>query len=875
MTAPADDPGRPGPLVLDLTGAVAWAPPAEAGAAGDVAALDLGEAPVPAGYAITVAACDAFSAQGDAPEGFWDQVAEATARLEWRCGLSLGDRAHPLLLAVLSAQGAVVGIGLNGETLSGLEERGEGAFGAAAYARLQGSYLQALAEAAGPAEAGPGHGGDAPTLDASAATVPPDPVTQLHRAIEALAQRHHRAEGSPRRAAATDATVALTVVQLVSGDRGARSGSGVAYSRDPVTGTRVLTGLYLPGGTHEQLRTGSRPPLPLSRLADDEPEIRAELARHVQWLEDHHRDAVEVEFVVEEGRLWLTRGAVLGRSPEAAFRISGDLTEEGTIDLDEALRRVDGHQLHALLRPVFRPGARHAVVTRGAPASPGSAIGLLALEAATARLWAAQGLASILAVDEVTPASVAAVADCRAVITTDRTSPGLIADRARRLAIPCVTGIEAAHVLTGTRRLTLPSGLPIQEGSEISVDGTTGLICAGRCQTQPSELSRALQEPPLSTEATVATRWALRLLDHADRRRRLEVHANADTPEEARIARRLGAQGIGLCRSEHLLIGHRRELLERLLSDEDRAGALASIESFTLTELLGILEAMDGLPVVLRLLDPPLQELLPDVADLAVTAALAEERGAADEEAERRLMAVRRWRGTNPRLGLRGVRILTLLPWIVDIQVRALARATVELRSRGLHPRPLLMIPLVAEVAELDIARRRIERVVAQVCSDLGTELDIPVGVMVELPRAALTAASLARSAAFFSFGTNDLTETVWGMSRDDAAATFLKAYRDAGILRTDPFVRLDETGVGRLVRLAAEEGRRSRPDLGLGVCGNHSDDPDSVPFLAEAGLDYLSCSVLRVPVIRLEAGRQAVLGQPANPSFQERRNTP
>jgi pyruvate,orthophosphate dikinase len=350
-----------------------------------------------------------------------------------------------------------------------------------------------------------------------------------------------------------------------------------------------------------------------------------------------------------------------------------------------------------------------------------------------------------------------------------------------------------------------------------------------------------------------------RLLAHADGIRHLEVHANAETPEEARIARRLGAQGIGLCRTEHLLLGPRREIVERLVTGDERNGALAAIESLTLAAFTAILEAMDGLPVVVRLLDPPLHEFLPDLVDLSVQTALAEERGLVDARLERRLLAVRRWRETNPTMGLRGVRILTVLPQIVDAQVRALAQATLALRMRGMSPRPQIMIPLVADVAELIAARRRVERIIAEVTRERGVDLDVPVGVMIELPRAALTAAAMAQAADFFSFGTNDLTQMCWGISHDDAEATFLRAYRQEGILEDDPFESIDESGVGRLVRLAAEEGRSAKPTLRLGACGKHAEDPGSVGFFARAGLDYLSCPPRRIPIVRLEAGRQAV----------------
>jgi pyruvate,orthophosphate dikinase len=410
------------------------------------------------------------------------------------------------------------------------------------------------------------------------------------------------------------------------------------------------------------------------------------------------------------------------------------------------------------------------------------------------------------------------------------------------------------------RSLTLPDGLRLQEGSLVSVDGGTGRIYEGGRESQPSPVATALQGSPGGpTPKDPTVRSVLRLLEHADSRRRLEVHANAETPEEARIARRLGAQGVGLCRTENLLLGPRRELMERLVTGEKREGALEEIEAFTYTEFTAILEAMDGLPVVVRLLDPPLHEFLPDLVDLSVQMALAQERGDADEGQLRRLLAVQSLHETNPLLGLRGVRILTVLPQIADVQVRALARATVALRTRGLHPEPEIMIPLVADLAELEVARSRVERVVGEVARAHAVRLDLPVGVMIELPRAALTASALATAANFFSFGTNDLTQTCWGISRDDAEASFLRAYRAAGILTWDPFVTIDEQGVGRLVELAAQEGRAARPTLRMGACGRHAEDPGSVGFFARVGLDYLSCSALRIPVIRLEAGRQAV----------------
>ena len=430
---------------------------------------------------------------------------------------------------------------------------------------------------------------------------------------------------------------------------------------------------------------------------------------------------------------------------------------------------------------------------------------------------------------------------------------------ARGLGRTCVTGVEGLLVDPVARVATLPGGVTLLEGTVVSVDGTAGEVYAGQREIEPSAVSTAIEEGAAhSDDPTV--RAVLTLLAQADLRRRLGVMANAETPDEARMARRFGAEGIGLCRTEHMLLGERRVLVERLVTDEDREGALAEIEALAHAEFTALLETMEGLPVVVRLLDPPMHEFLPDLVDLSVTVALAEEHGSVEPALERRLSTTSRWHESNPMLGLRGVRLLTVLPQIIDVQVRALAEATVELRAGGHDVRPELMVPLVADVAELTSARTRMEGIVAEVARAHDTTLHLPIGVMVELPRAALTAAELARHADFFSFGTNDLTQTTWGISRDDAEANFLAAYREAGLLTTDPFKTIDEEGVGALVQLAARDGRRTCPDLGLGACGEHAGDPASIAFFARAGVDHLSCSPPRIPVVRLEAGRQAVL---------------
>jgi pyruvate,orthophosphate dikinase len=584
-------------------------------------------------------------------------------------------------------------------------------------------------------------------------------------------------------------------------------------------------------------------------------------------LERRLGDLCVIEFVVETGRLWVHEAAVGDRSADAAFRVSASLVDEGVIGLDEALRRVDGCQLAALLRPTTIPVGRSQVVVAGRPGSPGTAAGRLALDEATAREWHARGERPVLALAHHVSPDLAAAPEWAAVVTDLPPLASPTVRDLRALSVPCAAGVHGMRIDAAARALTLPGGARLEEGALLTVDGTTGLVLEGHHETRPSAVSIAVHGPPAGgpggavlTPEDPTARGVHLLLQHADRVRRLEVHANAETPEEARISRRLGAQGVGLCRTEHLLLGPRRELVERLVTGEDREGALDAIESFTFADFAAILEVMDGLPVVVRLLDPPLREFLPDLVDLSVETALAEERGLPDDRLRQRLLAVRRWSETNPLLGLRGVRILTVLPQIVDVQVRALAGATASLRARGLDPRPLIMIPLVADVAELSAARGRVDRIVAEVAHARRVDLEIPVGVMIELPRAALTAGAMASAADFFSFGTNDLTQTVWGISRDDAEATFLTAYRESGILTSDPFVSLDEQGVGRLVRLAAEEGRAARPGLGLGACGRHVEDPASVGFFARVGVDYVSCTAPQLPVIRLQAGHEAVL---------------
>ncbi len=867
MVAPKEWAADPDALVVDLwSGAQSASPPHGCGGA-DLAPLARAGASVLDGFCLTTLACRALQEDDDPAAPLWRQVDRALERLQARSGLRLGDPQRPLLVTVCAchdAMGATIaGIGLNDEVVAGLAAVGQAGFAQETHRRLVREYRR-LVLGLGGTESNRDDASPPAALPRIADDdgLPQDPVVQVRRAIQALSLPASRGPaGHPRPAAPTKCV--LSVVQLVSGERDARSGSGIAYSRSPVTGTPGPVGEYLPRANREQLRGAGPEPLPLGEVLRLEPGAYGALAAALSRLEEGSSRAVEVEFVIESGRLTVVRAAQAVASPQALFRISSDLVDEGVIDADEALRRVGGITLRTLLRGDARPTGRttgsSGVVTVGMPACHGAAVGPLALDAETAKTWAAQGLSPVLALVGPGPEDLTGIRAARAVITDGPALASPIATHARRFGLPCVAAIVGMTIEREAGVLTLSGGIRLLEGTPVTVDGSTGRVYEGRRDLQPGAVAAALQSATTAPDDPTALA-VQRLLAHADRRRRVEVHANAETPEQARIARRLGAEGIGLLRTEHLLLGPQRELVERLVTGDGREGALTELATLMSNEFRVVLEAMDGLPVVVRLLDPPLHEFLPDLVDLSVRSAIAEERGEQDEQLNLRLLSVRRWRQTNPLLGLRGVRILTVLPEIVDAQVRALAEATLELRDRGLRPRPRIMIPLVAEVSELEAARGRVEHVVAEVARARGQQLQVPVGVMIELPRAALLAEELARSADFFSFGTNDLTQTVWGMAPDDAEASFLGAYRAAGLLPVDPFVSLDERGVGRLVRLAAKEGRAARPELGLGACGRQVEDPGSVEFFIRTGLDYLSCSSHSIPVVRLEAGRQAVL---------------
>ena len=855
--------------------------------------------PVPHGFVITTQACRDYLRLGHPPVQLEPQLVEQIAVLERVAGRRLGDPTDPLLVSVRSGARSsmpgmmetVLNVGMTDAVVEALATRRGPRFAWDCYRRLvqmygrtvlgvdEGRFEERLARARQTSGVADDTGLDAQTLrgvthdfrrilrEESGEDLPQDPQEQVRRAVVAVfdswngerARRYRAHEGIP-----DDLGTAVSVVEMVYGNAGARSGSGVCFTRDPAGGAPGVYGDYLANAQGEDVVNGSRATLALSGLADLEPECYQGLLQHVRTLENHYGDMCDVEFTIEEGHLWILQTRVGKRSAAAAFRIACDLVDEGRIDMDEALRRVTGPQLQSLLHPRFRAATDDDVIATGLPASPGAAVGEAVFDSETAVSWGAAGRAVVLVRPETSADDVGGMLASVAVVTARGGLTSHAAVVARGVGRTCVTGVEGLEVDVEHGRARCPGGFLLVQGDIISVDGSSGLIHRGRLEVQPSQVAEAVGHAGdpghIEHSADPLVSAVLRVLAHADQRRTLGVRANAETGPDAVSARGHGAEGIGLCRTEHMLLGPRRVLVERLLTSADRGPTLEAIEKITCDELTAVMAAMDGLPVVVRLLDPPLHEFLPDLVELSVQVAVDEVAGHVDPELVEQLAAVRRWHETNPMLGLRGVRLLSVLPEIIDAQVRGLCEAIVALRARGLTPVAEVMVPLVADVAELEAAKARIVATVSSVAAARGVDLDLPVGVMIELPRAALTAGALARAATFFSFGTNDLTQTTWGISRDDAEGSFLTEYRSSGLVRDDPFETLDQVGVGRLVQCAIEEGRAARPALGLGACGEHAGDPASVRYFADCGVDYVSCSPPRVPVARLEAGRAAVL---------------
>ncbi|THA61869.1 pyruvate, phosphate dikinase [Streptomyces sp. A0958] len=854
--------------------------------------------PVPPGFTITTEACKVYLESGEEPTALRDEVSAHLDALETRMGKKLGQADDPLLVSVRSGakfsmpgmMDTVLNIGLSDASVVGLaEQAGDERFAWDSYRRLiqmfgktvlgvDGDLFEEALEAAKEAK------GVTVDVDLDAADLkklvkqfkkivtrdagrdfPQDAREQMDLAIKAVfdswntdrAKLYRRQERIPG-----DLGTAVNVCSMVFGNLGPDSGTGVAFTRDPASGHQGVYGDYLQNAQGEDVVAGIRNTVPLAELETIDKQSYDQLLKIMETLETHYKDLCDIEFTIERGHLWMLQTRVGKRTAGAAFRIATQLVDQGLIDEAEALQRVTGAQLAQLMFPRFDDTTRTRRLGRGIAASPGAAVGKAVFDSYTAVKWSRSGEKVILIRRETNPDDLDGMIAAEGILTSRGGKTSHAAVVARGMGKTCVCGAEEIEVDTKRRRLTVGDTV-VEEGDLVSVDGSTGKVYLGEVPVVPSPVVEYFEGRMHAgaDDADELVAAVHRIMAYADRMRRLRVRANADSAEDALRARRFGAQGIGLCRTEHMFLGERREMVEKLIladTDQERETALEQLLPLQKADFIELFEAMDGLPVTVRLLDPPLHEFLPDITELSVRVALAESRKDANENDLRLLQAVHKLHEQNPMLGLRGVRLGLVIPGLFAMQVRAIAEAAAARRNAKGDPRAEIMIPLVGTVQELEIVREEADRVIAEVQAATGTDLKLKIGTMIELPRAALTAGQIAEAAEFFSFGTNDLTQTVWGFSRDDVEASFFTAYLEKGIFGVSPFETIDKDGVGSLVRSAVAAGRATRPDLKLGVCGEHGGDPESVHFFHEAGLDYVSCSPFRIPVARLEAGRAA-----------------
>ncbi|MGW4272560.1 pyruvate, phosphate dikinase [Streptomyces seoulensis] len=855
--------------------------------------------PVPPGFTITTEACKVYLDSGEEPVALRDEVSAHLDSLEQKMGKKLGQADDPLLVSVRSGakfsmpgmMDTVLNIGLSDKSVQGLaKQAGDDRFAWDSYRRLiqmfgktvlgvDGELFEDALEAAKAAKK------VAVDTELEAADLkklvttfkkivkkeagrdfPQDPREQMDLAIKAVfdswngerAKLYRRQERIPH-----DLGTAVNVCSMVFGNLGPDSGTGVAFTRDPASGHQGVYGDYLQNAQGEDVVAGIRNTVALAELEQIDKKSYDQLMKIMETLENHYLDLCDIEFTIERGQLWMLQTRVGKRTAGAAFRIATQLVDQGLIDEAEALQRVTGAQLAQLMFPRFDDGAKVAQVGRGIAASPGAAVGKAVFDSYTAVKWSRSGEKVILVRRETNPDDLDGMIAAEGILTSRGGKTSHAAVVARGMGKTCVCGAEELEVDTKRRRMTVPGGHVVEEGDVISIDGSSGKVYLGEVPVVPSPVVEYFEGRMHAgaDDADELVEAVHRIMAFADRKRRLRVRANADNAEDALRARRFGAQGIGLCRTEHMFLGDRRELVERLIladTQDEREESLKQLLPLQKKDFVELFEAMDGLPVTVRLLDPPLHEFLPDITELSVRVALAESRQEPHENELRLLQAVHRLHEQNPMLGLRGVRLGLVIPGLFTMQVRAIAEAAAERRNAKGDPRAEIMIPLVGTVQELEIVRDEADQVIAEVEAATGTKLKLAIGTMIELPRAALTAGQIAEAAEFFSFGTNDLTQTVWGFSRDDVEASFFTAYLEKGIFGVSPFETIDKDGVGSLVKAAAKAGRATRPDLKLGVCGEHGGDPESVHFFHEVGLDYVSCSPFRIPVARLEAGRAA-----------------
>jgi pyruvate,orthophosphate dikinase len=848
--------------------------------------------PVPPGFTISTEACKVYLATGSEPPELAAEIHEHIDTLERAMGRAIGQPDDPLLVSVRSGakfsmpgmMDTVLNIGLNDESVQGLaKQSGSERFAWDSYRRLiqmfgktvLGIDAEHFDEVLDAAKKSKGTTNDLDLDESDLQQIvdrykevvrqhtgqdfPQDHRQQVGLAVRAVfdswnsdrAKLYRRQERIP-----ADLGTAVNVMAMVFGNLGMDSGTGVAFTRDPGTGDQGVYGDYLQNAQGEDVVAGIRNTVPLADLEGIDKPAYDELMHNMSTLENHYRDLCDIEFTIERNKLWMLQTRVGKRTAAAAFKIATQLVDEGLIDLDEALSRVNGAQLAQLMFPRFDDDAAKKQIASGVNASPGAAVGKVVFDSHRAAEEAAKGEHVILVRRETNPDDLPGMIAAQGILTSRGGKTSHAAVVARGMGKTCVSGADDLDVDVKALQFTTKDGTTVGEGDVISLDGTSGKVYLGEVPVVPSPVVEYF-EGNLKADADALVAAVDRLINHADGQRRLGVRANSDTPEDSERARRFGAHGIGLCRTEHMFLGERRKNVERLIladDDAEQRAALAELLPLQRDDFVGIFTAMDGLPVTIRLLDPPLHEFLPDYTELSVDLALHP-----DAAKEKVLDAVRRLHEQNPMLGLRGVRLGLVIPGLYELQVRAIAEAAAQCKKDGKDPRPEIMIPLVGAVQELEVIKEEAEAVLKTVAEESGVAVDYLIGTMIEVPRAALTAGQIAEAAEFFSFGTNDLTQMGWGFSRDDVEGAFFGRYIELGIFGVSPFETIDADGIGRLVEIATKEGRATRPDLKVGVCGEHGGDPESVHFFHHVGLDYVSCSPFRVPVARLEAGRAAL----------------
>ena len=836
--------------------------------------------PVPPGFTITTDACKAYMSGGDTfPAGLMDEVEAALVALEVKMGKRLGDDVDPLLVSVRSGapfsmpgmMDTVLNLGLNDVSVHGLaKQTANERFAFDSYRRFVQMFGKIVLDVPGDAFEEALHElreqrGVATDPELSAADLeglvetfkgiveaeagiefPQEPHEQLRYAIEAVfkswngrrARDYRRFEGIP-----DDLGTAVNVQTMVFGNKGDDSGTGVAFTRDPATGENRAYGDFLANAQGEDVVAGIRVTEPLDAMATDFGECHAQLIQVMDKLQTHYRDMCDIEFTIEQGRLFILQTRVGKRTAVAALRMAVEMEQEGLIDRKEAVLRVEPAQLDQLLHPQFDPSAKYDAVTKGLNASPGAAVGKVYFTADAAEAHHEAGERVILVRPETSPDDLHGMIAAEGILTSRGGLVSHAAVVARGMGTPAVCGASALDIDVEHKQFRVGDTL-VLEGDVISINGSNGEVVLGAV---------AVVTPEPTGPFDVLLGWA-------DALRTMKVRTNADLPHDAEVARKFGAEGIGLCRTEHMFLGDRLPLVQRFILAADEADEIAALEQLAViqrSDFVGILAAMDGLPVTVRLLDPPLHEFLPDIEELLVRDA----RGELDETGRTLLHAAQQWHEVNPMLGTRGVRLGVMKPSLYRMQVKALLEAAIERKLQGGNPRVEIMIPLSVSKAELALAVswvREVAEATFAAAHEIGG-VDYQVGTMVETPRAALVADEIAEVAEFFSFGTNDLTQMTFGFSRDDVEGRIMPKYLELKLLEANPFETLDRDGVGALVRIAVEKGRAVRPDIKLGICGEHGGDPASVQFCHEVGLDYVSCSPYRVPLARLAAAHAAL----------------